>query len=81
MTNGEYPQGRKSRLLDVDRCIRERDGFGPSSLGLCLDRAETIKREGRKEIVDSERFATVSQMKVDGVRRRSAQVTLSDLGQ
>lgn len=77
MTNlAEYSQGRKPRLLDGDCGICERDGFHHSSLGLRPKRTVAIERNGLEEIVDGERFAAVSQMKEDGVRRRGVQVAL-----
>ena len=42
----ENPQGRKSRLLDVDGGVRERDGPDHSSLGLRRGRTDTITRKG-----------------------------------
>jgi len=51
--------------MNVDRGVRESDGFDHLGLGLRGERAETIKRKRRKEIIDGEWFAVASQMKVD----------------
>lgn len=73
-----YSQGRESRLLNIDRSVRERDGFDHSSLGLRREKADAVKRLRREEIADGRWLAVTSQMKEDGVRSRSMQVTLSD---
>ena len=39
-----YSQGRESRLLNVDRSVRERDGFDHSSLGLRRETTDAVKR-------------------------------------
>ena len=79
MTNVlEYSQGREPRPPSVDRGVSECDRFNHSSLGLCREGADAIRRNGRKEVVDSEWFAVICQMKEDSVGRRSMQVALLD---
>lgn len=78
MTNkSEYSQGRKSRPLDVNRGVRERNGLNHLTLGLGRKRAVAIRGKRGKEIVDSRRFATANQMKEDSVGRRRVQMALS----
>ena len=79
MTNVlEYSQGREPRPPSVDRGVSECDRFNHSSLGLCREGADAIRRNGRKEVVDSEWFAVICQMKEDSVGRRNMQVALLD---
>jgi len=73
VTEVDYAQGRKSRVLNTERGVRELDH---PSLGLRRGGAETIKRKGRKEVVDSERLPVASQMKEDGIGGGRMQVAL-----
>lgn len=79
MTNGMkgYAQGRESRPLGVDRCVREYDGRDHMGLGPGRERTTAIRRNRGNKVVDSERVTIASQMKKNRVRRSSGQVTLS----
>jgi hypothetical protein len=79
MTNEvKHVQWREPRLLDVDRRVRECDLRDYTSLGLGEGRTAAIRWDRGKEVVYGGRLAIGSQIKKNGVRRSSGQVTLSD---